>query len=91
MDYIRLTALLFLSGVASSAAQNVVGDCADVYDTGTGYCEVSLDLGSDFQLYSAAFFLLLSSSSSTSRLAVEIASTAMVAPLTKSSTWSSVP
>ena len=59
MDYIRLTALLFLFGVASSAAQNVVGDCADVYDTGTGNCQVSLDLVSEFQLGSAASFLPL--------------------------------
>ena len=37
---ISLSAAL-LALVASSSAQNVVGDCADVYDTGTGYCQVT--------------------------------------------------
>ena len=39
MPCIRLT-VIFLALVASSSAQNVVGDCADVYDSGTGYCQV---------------------------------------------------
>ena len=38
---ISLSAAL-LALVASSSAQNVVGDCADVYDTGTGYCQVKV-------------------------------------------------
>ena len=56
MHYIRLTAVL-MALLATCSAQNVVGDCADVYDTGSGYCNVRFQvMSSKFTLYFCSEF-----------------------------------
>ena len=87
MHLIRWTAI-FLALVASCSAQNVVGDCADVYDSGTGYCQVPCECtGYTFQLRTG----LSSERYYHFRAVAAIASTATVVPPTTNSMWSSVP